>query len=171
MDLPRTWGAVALALALTAPADASATEIGQGGHPFGLGLTIGYPSTGISGKYYLGGRRNAIEGVIATWSDRWAYGGWYLHGVYMWHPSVLARESGFELPWHIGVGGFVADGYRGGRRFWYQDETVGVRVPIGLDFDLTDIRLQFSGDLAAHVGLIPTIYVDLAVNISARYYF
>lgn len=164
------WASVSklalLGALLCAPAQAQATQVGTSGHPFGLGLAIGYPGTGISGKYFLGGRQNAIEGVVGAWSGR--RGRWYLHGIYLWHPSVLARASGFELPWHVGVGPFVADP---GPWRWRGDVVAGVRVPVGLDFDLTDVRLQFSGDVAANLVLVPDVFFDLSITISARYYF
>lgn len=161
----------ALVLTVTLPADeAHATEIGDG-HPFGLGVALGYPA-GISGKYYVGGRKNAIEGVLGTWGSRW--NDWYLHGVYLWHPSLLTDQPGFELPWHVGVGGFLTDAYYGwggwnGR--WNDDVAVGLRTQIGLDLDLKDVRLQFSGDVALNVALLPEIYWSLHPSITIRYYF
>jgi len=159
----------ALALATTVPTEeARATEIGSS-NPFGLGVALGYPA-GISGKYYIGGRKNAIEGVIGSWANHWA-GAWYLHGVYLWHPSVLTDQPGFELPWHVGLGGFLADDYYGWGRYWANDVTGGVRGQLGLDLDLKDVRLQFSGDLAMNIAIAPEIYWNLHPSITIRYFF
>lgn len=159
-----------LLLALSTPANAS--EIGTPAHKFGLGLAIGAP-TGISGKYYLG-NRNAIEGVVAVYSNGWWGGGFYLHGTYLWHPDVLAREPGFELPWHVGVGGFLSEGYWGPWRDRYAgDIALGVRGQIGLDFDLEDVRLQISGDIGANLGATTFggLFIAPGLYITIRYYF
>ncbi len=161
-----------LALALTTGANAS--EIGTSAHKFGLGLAIGGP-TGISGKYYLGDRSRAIEGVVAVYSNGWWGGGFYLHGTYLWHPDVLAREPGFELPWHVGIGGFLSEGYWGPwrDRWGGGDIALGVRGQIGLDFDLEDVRLQISGDIGVNVGVSTygRPFIGPGLYITIRYFF
>lgn len=151
-------------LGLLAPASAQSTEIGA--NPFGLGVMAGDP-TGLSGKLYLGGRTNAIDMALAfdTYGDET---GWlYFHATYLWHPSVLASGSGVEVPWHVGVGGYLKVGD------WERDrdERLGVRVPIGIDVDLTAIPLQFFADLALHVDIVPGTDLDFGAGVGARYYF
>src|SRR5688572_13561434 len=92
---------------------AQAGEIG-GARVFGLGVILGDP-TGLSAKLYLNGT-NALDFALAfdTYGpyDRGADG--HFHVTYLWHPSVLASGSGVEVPWHVGVGGFVwTDRWRG----------------------------------------------------------
>jgi len=160
-----------LILLLSPPAHA--TEIGTPAHKFGLGLVVGSPS-GLTGKYYTGGRRNAIEGTVAVSPGYHGPGGGiYLHGVYLWHPSVLATEPGFVLPWHAGVGAFLADNYDTWWRDWNNGTAVGARGVIGLDFDLEDIRLQISGDLALNLGVHSTwgLVYDPGISVGARYFF
>lgn len=161
-------------LALALSPRATASEIGTSAHKFGLGLAIGGP-TGISGKYYTGGRRTAVEGVAAFYSDGWWGGGFYLHGTYLWHPDVLAREPGFELPWHVGVGGFLQEGYWGPwrDRFFRDDIALGVRGQVGLDFDLEDVRLQISGDIGANLGITTygEAFIAPGLYITVRYFF
>src|SRR5688500_861152 len=83
-----------------------------GSHPFGLGIGIGQP-TALTGKYYLGGDVNALEFQLGAWGnfdDGYGYDNVYVHVVYLWHPSVVAEGSGFEMPWHVGIGGAVWEG-------------------------------------------------------------
>ena len=152
---------------------AAASEIGTGGHRFGLGLSVGYP-TGLSAKYYPGGRSQAIEGVLAV-DPGIGDGGIYLHAAYLWHPDVLAREPGFELPWHVGIGGFLWDDYYGwGYGRWGAGGTaIGGRGQIGLDFDLEDIRLQISADVSLHIGVFTGgfLFYDVPIAITVRYFF
>ncbi len=171
--MTRTAGALAAAWAVAWAHPALASEIGTSAHKFGLGLSVGAP-TGISGKYYLNGRSTAVEGLVAVYSNGWWGGGWYLHATHLWHPDVLAREPGFELPWHVGIGGFLSEGYWGPwRDRWAGDLALGARGQIGLDFDLEDIRLQISGDIGLNLGV--TSFGDPfyapGLYISVRYFF
>jgi hypothetical protein len=154
--------ALALFLALAID-NAAATEIGD--RPFGIGVVLGDP-TGLSGKYYLGGRSNAVDMALA-FDTRGSNDGWlYAHATYLWHPSVIAKGPDVELPWHVGIGAFVATDQSnndGGEAF-------GVRVPIGLDADLEKIPLQFFGDIALHVTVLPATDVDFDIGLGARFY-
>jgi hypothetical protein len=139
-----------------------------------LGLVFGSP-TGLTGKYYTGGRRNAIEGTLAVSPGYHGGpgGGIYLHGVYQWHPDLLATEPGFELPWHVGVGGFVADDYDTWWRDWRGGTAFGVRGMLGMDFDLEDVRLQISANLALNLGIHSAwgVFYDPGLGVSVRYFF
>jgi len=165
----------AIATALTGslfalPMSAAATDVGQNGHAFGLGLQLGAPS-GITGKYYLGGRRNAIDFVLGGFLDtnRGFNNSIYLQGSYLWHPSTLAQDPAFDLDWYVGVGGFVWD-----LGAW--TGAAGVHVPIGLAFDLNDpavSQLQFYGEAALNINIISNGFgwYGLALAIGGRYYF
>jgi len=142
---------------------------------FGLGLELGAP-TGITGKYFLSADRALDFGIgdIYNYFDRF---GLHIYADYLWHPTSLASNETFELPFYIGVGG----------RFWdFQDRrnqgnfdnafAIGVRVPIGVSFDFNTVPLDifvqvvpvldfFSG-YAAH-----NLYIDLDASIGIRYWF
>jgi hypothetical protein len=143
--------------------EAEASEVGA--KPFGLGVVIGDP-TGLSAKLYLN-QVNAIDFALAFQN----YGPFddsvYFHATYLWHPSILASGSGVEIPWHVGVGGYVASN-RWDRGI---DDTIGVRVPLGVDLNLESVPLQFFGDVALRVGLAPSTYVYFDVGVGGRFYF
>lgn len=155
-------------LVLTALNPASATEVGS--RQFGLGVILGDP-TGLSAKLYLGGPTNAVDFALAfdTYSDNGnTNGDMYFHATYLIHPSVLAKPDGFEMPWHVGVGGYVmSDEFQNSN----DRDSLGVRVPVGLDFNLDAIPLQFFGDIALRVNLFADTYIDFDLGIGARYYF
>ena len=159
-----------MAAMAAAPIEARATDVGVNGHPFGLGVQIGAP-LGITGKYYLGGRRNAVDFVVGGFSDtRTGFNNsLYLQGTYLWHPSTLASEPAFDLDWYIGVGAFLWDIGR-----W--TGSAGVHAPIGLAFDLNDpsvSRLQFFGEISLNINLINNFgwYGGLGIAIGGRWYF
>jgi len=160
-----------LSLLLLAPT-ADATEIG-GRRPFGLGIQLGSPS-GISGKLYLGGRRNAIDfllgGPYVDDDDYW-WGGVWAHVTYHWHTEPLTRGRGVTIPFRVGVGGFLTTW----RYPWWDrprsDLAIGARVPVGLDFDLERAPVQFWAEMAVAVALVPPTGVGADGGIGVRYYF
>lgn len=156
-----------LMLALTLGQQASATEIGD--RPFGLGVILGDPS-GLSAKYYLGGRSTALDFALAFDTYGPTDGWMYFHGSYLIHPSVLGRGDGVEFPWHVGIGAFAMSG-RFGNDVVDDLDFVGLRVPLGVDADLEAIPLQFFADLALRVSIIPGTDIDFDAGIGARYYF
>lgn len=168
-QLPLLLPILALSTGLSGIAQAS--EIGTGAHALGLGVAVGEP-TGLSGKYYFGST-TAVEVVLASYYGR---GGVYVHGVHLWHPSVLASDPSFELPWHFGFGGFLQDGYDYGwnRNNWNIGGTaLGARGQTGLDMNLNDIQLQISADLGLNVGVFSYggLFYDLDFYLTVRYFF
>lgn len=139
--------------------------------PFGLGVVLGEP-TALSGKLYLQ-RAHALDMAFAVGPGPGTDVDVYGHLVYLIHPSVIAREPGFNLGWHVGAGGVAHDGpYWAYDRFGPDDDlALGVRTPIGLDFDLKDVPLQIFGDVALDTYIVPATTVDLGASVGVRYYF
>jgi hypothetical protein len=86
-----------------------------------------------------------------------------LHADYLWHPSVLTSSPELEIPWHVGIGGFAVSTPIGGG--------IGVRVPLGVDFDLHNVPLQFFADVALVVGVLPGTVIGVSPCVGGRYYF
>jgi hypothetical protein len=105
---------------------------------FGLGLELGGP-TGINGKYFLRDDRALNFGIGGDGYYRDGRDGFHLYLDYLWHPVSLANPPEFQLPLYIGIGG----------RLWDFDDdsddgvAFGVRVPIGIAFDLNNVPLDF----------------------------
>lgn len=158
-----------LLTALAVAPAAHATEIGSS-RPFGLGIQLGDPS-GLSGKYYLGGRRNAISFAVGTYyGDRFGDSFW-AGATYDFHMTELTSGGGVTIPWRVGIGGFLGSGrYKYWDRY-YGDLFLGARVPIGLDFDLEQAPVQFYIEAALDLLVVPGITAGLDAGIGARYYF
>ena len=172
--------AAAAAVALSTAATAEARPRPAGGtigspfssnKTFGLGLELGNIE-GVIGKLWLNDS-NALDfglGYIYEFGPS----GLHLYADYLWHPFSLTSQPAFELPFYIGVGG----------RFWAWDNynnnngvnAFGVRVPIGISFDLNNIPIDI------FVQAVPTldffrnytrhsVYLDIDVSFGARFYF
>lgn len=156
-----------LATLLSAPT-AQATEIGSP-RSFGLGIQLGSPS-GITGKYYLGDRQNAISFAIGSHYNGRFYNGLWLTGSYDFHITDLVDEAEFVMPLRVGIGGFLATGSYGFGSY-YDDVFIGARAPIGLDFDLNAAPVQIYVEVAFNLVLYPGIYAGLDAGLGVRYYF
>ena len=147
--ISRLAGALALlhVAALSAPALA---HDGPGG-PVGFGLGLGAP-TGLTLELSQAGGRDGLE--LAFGDDAFRGTDGYAHLVYKFALARLARTSDVSIPFYLGVGGFVADHDR-----FFDDGAldVGLRVPMGLNFDLQRVPLQIFAELALGV---PVVTID-----------
>lgn len=159
---------LALALVIAVPASARA----EGG-PFGLGLIVGSP-TGLSLKYYLGESGQAIDGAVGLTFV--GASGIHVHADYLWHPWMVTSDPSFNLPLHIGVGARVLDHDRG--REAADNFHVGIRGPVGITFDFTEIPLDVFLELALVLDFHSdegedgdNLSLDLNAGVGVRYYF
>ena len=171
--------AVVFALALSHTAEARNRSFNGGSDydsngQFGLGLELGEP-TGLNGKLFLNPNQAIDFGVGEVYHYYYGGDGLHLYLDYLWHPKQLVATPAFKMPFYIGIGG----------RIWFFDygpgpnppgaDVFGVRVPIGLDFDLNNVPLDF------FVQFVPTldffthynhsVYPDLDISFGIRFYF
>jgi hypothetical protein len=148
---------------------AGATEIGSG-RPFGLGLQLGGP-LGITGRYYLGGRRNSLDFLVGAYTDgNDLDDDLYVHVNYHWNLADLTSGSGVTIPFRMGVGGFLGtfDDYWGNGG---DDFNLGVRMPVGVDFDLETAPVQFYVEIALGLQVFDDVDLHSDAGLGVRYYF
>lgn len=148
---------------------AGATEIGSG-RPFGLGIQLGGP-TGITGKYYLGGRRNALDFLVGAYATNNRFDDdLYVHVNYHWNLQDLTSGGGVTIPFRLGVGGFFGtfDDYFGR---YNGDFALGARMPVGLDFDLDAAPVQFWVEIGIGLQIFDNVGLHTDAGIGVRYYF
>lgn len=173
----------ALLAATARPAAAGGRSRGASDHAFGLGITLGAPS-GLAGKYFLGDSPMALDFAAGFYDGYYYRGATELHGDVLWHPAVLARTSAFDLPLYIGVGARFLDhhGYDYAGRYVPPHTHLGLRVPVGIAFELTRAPLDLFVELAPvwdfvdHHPLYPDPpydddAFDLTASFGLRYYF
>ena len=151
---------------------AHASEIGNS-KKFGIGGMLGAP-TGLSLKYYFN-QRHALDFGLGI--GFWGGATLYLHGDYKFH-FMLTKASHFDLPLYIGVGAKLTVWFTDHDHTYWGDNDAhggylgfGIRVPIGVSFNLNKLPLDVFLEIVPGVGLFPGIgaFVDGAVGV--RYYF
>jgi hypothetical protein len=120
---------------------------------FGLGIIIGDP-TGLSAKYHFG--EGGVDLAVA-WNinnDMMA-----LHSNYHFH-IPMGVES---LTFFVGVGVYIV--------LWNEFGVAGIRVPLGLEYILSEIPLGLFFEVAPGLDLIPGTDFSLGAGIGVRWYF
>lgn len=140
---------------------------------FGLGIMVGVPS-GLSGKYYLS-EDTALDFGLGLYGryGRDSYDrALHLHIDHLWHPFVLAKPDAFWMPLYLGVGARILD-HRDDRDF-LDDMHLGIRAPIGIMIDFTNVPLDIFLELALVVDVLHDgnhSYSDINLALGIRYYF
>ncbi len=132
--------------------------------PYSLGVMIGDP-TGISGKYDLP-KNQAIDAGL-TWSQG-SRGGTEIHGdlLQILPGHVSAGETDLDLYYGIGARMIMINGGDDKNKI-----ALGPRAPLGLLHQLKDPSVEFFGELALILDLIPGIRADIDLGVGARYRF
>lgn len=147
--------AVAVAiLCVLLPATALARPDGVG-----LGLIVGDP-TGVSAKFWLG-PRSAIGSALAWSSDDNEE--IHLQVDYQRHDFGLFDVDRGSLPVYYGIGGrLILDDNQDG---------LGVRIPVGLDYIFEGNRFDVFMEVAPVLELTPDSDVTAEAGFGARYFF
>lgn len=135
-----------------------------GNGPFSLGAIVGDP-TGLSGKLDLS-NTEAIDGAL-SWSGG-SRSGIQMHGDYLrvMPGRIAAGDSDIDL--YYGIGGRLIAIDKGDHK---GKLSLGPRVPVGLRHELRDPTVEFFGELAFVLDLIPSTAADVDIGIGARYRF
>lgn len=190
----RLLGAVALVVSLSFVGSSEAEASGPMGRGFGIGLSLGNP-TSLTGKYYLAGG-DAVDFHVGSYSvyNRRYYGNTLFIGAdYLFEVWQFVNNSTLKMPFYAGPGamilaGYGDRGYRWGNRPYYRaDFGLGARFPIGtaLQFNKApfEVYLEMAPSLAFlfyEDGYYDGRYYDTDVRvrldilnfaIGARFYF
>jgi len=125
---------------------------------FGLGIIAGEP-TGLSGKLWTE-KRTALDAAVA-----WSFGKGsklYLHGDYLFYNFNLFNVESGQLPLYYGIGGKLKLG---------GDNTVGIRIPVGLNYIFANAPLDVFFEIVPVLDLIPGTEFDLNGGVGIRYFF
>ncbi len=148
---------VFIGLAYMMPANVQAQANGNGGN-LGFGVILGEP-TGLSIKSW-NNERSAFD-VGAAWSFSGSNDALHLQADYLLHNWFNNIEGG-PLAFYYGIGA---------RALLGDHSTIGVRIPIGLNYVIPNSKLDLFLEAAPILDLAPD--TDFAGNggLGIRYYF
>ncbi|MBL7112281.1 MAG: hypothetical protein ISS19_10120 [Bacteroidales bacterium] len=124
---------------------------------FGIGVMAGEP-TGISAKLWMS-RSTAADFGVAWSIDSYLH----VHGDFVMHKFDLINVSKGELPVYIGLGARIL--------FTDPDLSIGVRVPVGLDYHFSSAPFDLFFELVPIMNLTPATEFDFNAAIGFRYFF
>lgn len=147
----------ALVLILAGPAFA-------GNGPFTLGAILGDP-TGLSGKLDLE-NDTAVDGAL-SWSSG-TRTGLQIHSDYLKYQPGRVRAGDTNLDLYYGIGGRLITLNSGKEK---GKLSVGPRAPLGLKHEIRDPSIEFFGEAALILDLVPSTVADIDLGIGLRYRF
>lgn len=125
---------------------------------FGLGIVLGEP-TGLSAKLWTTSS-NAFD-FAAAWSFK-GDGHLLLQADYVWHSFDLIRVSSGRLPLYYGIGGRV---------ILADDPLLGIRIPLGLNYQFNSAPIDIFAEIVPILDLVPSTDFDLGGGIGVRFWF
>ncbi len=130
------------------------TTYGQG--KFGLGIILGEP-TGISAKLWITGT-TAIDGAVAwSFANKSAF---HIHADFLIHNFGV---FGKVVPLYYGIGGRIK---------FREDETrLGVRIPVGVAYDIPSTSIDLFLEIVPLLNLNPSTSFTLNSAIGGRFHF
>lgn len=137
---------------------------------FGLGVVLGNP-TGLSAKKYLS-NGNSVDAALA-WSLA-NDSSIHFHSDYLWSKKSALVLDGSALDVFYGVGGRLvswSNRYRSRFHDNYHAFDLGIRAPVGLNYNFKNPDVEVFGELAVVLDLLPATDAELDVGIGARFYF
>jgi hypothetical protein len=125
---------------------------------FGLGIILGEP-TGLSAKLTTS-HINAFD-FAAAWSFK-DQGHLLLQTDYLWHNYDLIQVPSGKFPLYYGIGGRV---------IFSNDPLVGIRIPVGLDYQFEGGQVDIFFEIVPILDLVPSTKFNAGAGIGARFWF
>lgn len=130
-----------------------------------LGVVLGAP-TGLSGKVGLGGNRS-VDGVLAySFADDLTlefHADYLVENIHAFHINAPS-----PIMLYFGIGGRVAVIDKGRHD---GDLSIGPRIPVGVNYKMVNPNLEFFGEIALDVDVIPDTNADAEAGVGLRYRF
>jgi len=163
LALPSKWWGISFIfiLLLCYPRISFAEErnIQSYSRPFGLGLILGEPRAGLSGKYWTNSK-NAIDFGLSWDFKRYLL----VFADYLWHLRLRTQTEFFrQLAFYLGAGPVLAiNGRRG--------DVLGLRIPLGVEWRPA-FPIGIGVEIAPAIEIVPRFDLLFMWGVTARYYF
>ena len=130
------------------------------GENLGVGLMVGAP-TGLSLKTWLDSTHAVDVGLGWTAEHDENF---HVHADYLFHDFSVFKPSSGRMPLYYGVGGAISS--KSG-----DDTHVGIRVPFGISYLLTNSPLEIFGELAPRADFSSNSHLMVDAALGIRFYF
>jgi hypothetical protein len=125
----------------------------------GIGISLGNP-TGLNGKYWLT-NDTAVDGGLAFSFGK--HTDVSIHSDYLFHKAgALYFKDEHPLDLYYGIGG---------RMEFAGDIEIGIRVPVGLAYNVEANSADIFGEVAPIFDVLTKTGIELHLIVGARYYF
>ncbi len=124
----------------------------------GVGIILGQP-TGLSAKFWMD-QTSAID-LAAAWQFL-PTGAIYVHADYLYHIYHVFPIKEGALPLYVGVGGSATV---------QTNPTIGIRVPVGIDYLFQNVPLDAFLEVGFGLSLYPATQFQGSGGIGIRYNF
>jgi hypothetical protein len=121
------------------------------------GIIIGEP-TGLSAKLWLNDSRALVSGIAWSIIDESSM---HLHIDVIEHWFNIAEVDTGKLPFYFGIGGRV--------KLEKDKSRLGLRLPLGINYILDDIRLDFFFEMVPIMDITPKTEFNINAAIGIRY--
>ncbi len=130
---------------------------------FGAGLILGEP-VGATVKYWLNNTM-AVDGAAGFSSH--SHSSLYFNADVLWHKFDLFDISPApgKMPLYFGVGGLLRFRNHG------EDDVLGVRVPVGVDYIFDNLPIDVFAEVGPAVDVHPSFRGEITGGIGARFWF
>jgi len=126
---------------------------------FGAGVILGEP-TGISLKLWTSSSTAMVGGIAWSFSGKSSM---HLHTDYVWHNFSLAEVEEGTLGFYYGVGARVL--------LSGDDSTLGVRIPLGINYIFSGAPLELFAEIVPIFDLIPDTKFNGNGGLGLRFFF
>jgi hypothetical protein len=137
----------------------------------GVGAILGNP-TALIAKSYTGGNRGWDGGVNFSSTTTYLFGDYLIH-----FPNLFKVPNAERWVGYVGFGGQVflnTSGASNKGGIWSDGSSsfvLGIRVPVGLQWSLKSTPLEFFGEIAPGLSVIPVTTSIIESGLGARFYF
>lgn len=156
---------IILVFSLTASAQAQQEK------NLGVGVILGEPS-GLTINKFIAPSRSIDLGVGWSFAENESL---HLHADYLFHrfDRVTTSNLNDRIPLYYGLGLRVKlksdEDDKDAKNF--EDEMIGIRIPIGLSYFLDDQPIEFFAEIIPIIELTPDFEFDISAALGGRYYF
>ena len=126
---------------------------------FGAGIILGEP-TGLSAKLWMDSTKAFSAALAWSFVDESSL---HMHLDFIEHKFNLINVEKGRMPFYYGIGGRI--------KLEKKDPRLGMRFPLGVDYMMEDVKLDFFFEIVPIMDLTPKTEFNMNVAVGFHYSF